>query len=168
MNKVRSYLLDELGDPDAPIGSPLWSLWLANEIRKTLYDNQQTGTRLCYLVDAFKKHAAWQELGFRTWEEFCAQKLQTDSKQVESQRTLPLFEQSTPTVAGCKLGRELGNCPLKDHCGSLYDVMRYLIPEWSIREYIKATMGHDPTVRAYLARLDAAVPGKQPLSATRG
>lgn len=83
--RERSYLMDELGDPDAPVGSRLWSLWLANEIRKTLYDNQQTGTRLRYLVDAFKKHAAWQELGYLTWEDFCAKKLQTEAERIETE-----------------------------------------------------------------------------------
>lgn len=83
--RERSYLLDELGDPDAPIGSRSWSLWLANEIRKTLYDNQQTGTRLRYLVDTFKEHTAWQELGFLTWEDFCAKKLKTEAEKIEKE-----------------------------------------------------------------------------------
>lgn len=83
--RERSITLDELGDPDAPIGSRPWSLWLANEIRKTLYDNQQTGTRLRYLVDTFKEHAGWQELGFLTWEEFCAKRLQTEAEKIESE-----------------------------------------------------------------------------------
>lgn len=86
--RERSYMMDELGDPDAPIGSRLWSLWLANEIRKTLYDNQQTGSRLRYLVDTFKEHAGWQELGYFTWEDFCAKRLQTEPEKVESEVTL--------------------------------------------------------------------------------
>lgn len=81
--RERSITLDELGDPDAPIGSRLWSLWLANEIRKTFYDNQQTGSRLRYLVDTFKEHAGWQELGFLTWEDFCAKRLQTEAEKIE-------------------------------------------------------------------------------------
>lgn len=83
--KERSVILDELGDPNAAIGSRSWSLWLANEIRKTLYDNQQTGTRLRYLVDTFKEHAGWQELGFLTWEEFCAKRLQTEADKLETE-----------------------------------------------------------------------------------
>lgn len=86
--KERSVILDELGDPNAPIGSRSWSLWLANEIRKTLYDNQQTGTRLRYLVDTFKEHAGWQELGFLTWEEFCAKRLQTEAERIENEVVL--------------------------------------------------------------------------------
>lgn len=88
MLRERSITLDELGDPDAPIGSRLWSLWLANEIRKTLYDNQQTGSRLRYLVDTFKEHAGWQELGFLTWEDFCAKRLQTEAEKIEAEVVL--------------------------------------------------------------------------------
>lgn len=86
--RERSVLMDELGDPDAPIGSRSWSLWLANEIRKTLYDNQQTGSRLRLLVDMFKEHAGWQELGYLTWEDFCAKKLQTDAEKIEAEVVL--------------------------------------------------------------------------------
>lgn len=81
--KFKERALDELGDPDAPIGSRPWSLWLANEIRKTLYDKQQFGTRLRYLVETFKQYAAWQELGFLTWEDFCAKRLQVEPEKIE-------------------------------------------------------------------------------------
>jgi putative DNA primase/helicase len=40
-------------------------------------------------------------------------------------------------VEGCKLGRELTDCPLKRvGCGSLYDALLYITPPWSIREYV--------------------------------
>ena len=109
--RERSYLMDELGDPDAPIGSRLWCLWLANEIRKTLYDNQQTGTRLRYLVDAFKEHAAWQELGFLTWEDFCARKLQTEAEKVESEVAI--------RAQDAKANPPNGHHPTSDNCKTL-------------------------------------------------
>ncbi len=72
----RSYLMDELGDPDAPIGSKLWCLYVSNEIRKTYYDKTQLGARLKNLVEAFTEQQGWQELGFLTWEKYCESRLQ--------------------------------------------------------------------------------------------
>lgn len=34
---------------------------------------------------AFKEHAAWQELGFLTWEDFCAKRLQVEPDKVETE-----------------------------------------------------------------------------------
>lgn len=59
---------------------------------------------------------------------------------------------------GCKLGRELGECPLRrSGCGSLYDVLRYLMPPGHVREYIRARLGEDQAAMAWLARLDLAL-----------
>jgi hypothetical protein len=77
--------LDELGDRNAPIGSRPWLLYVANEIRKTLYDKEQTGRRLESLIDAFKQHAGWQEFGYLTWEDFCEQRLHTEAEQIETE-----------------------------------------------------------------------------------
>jgi len=74
--KERTYLMDELGDPDAPIGSKLWCLYVSNEIRKTYYDKTQLGARLKNLVETFTEHQGWQELGFLTWEKYCEARLQ--------------------------------------------------------------------------------------------
>lgn len=83
--KERSYLLDELGDPGAPKGSRLWALWVGNEIRKALYDTTQSSSRLRSMVELFKEHAGWQELGCLTWEDFCEKRLQTDPERVETE-----------------------------------------------------------------------------------
>lgn len=173
---MRSRPLDELGDPDAPIGSRSWSLWLANEIRKTLYDNQQTGTRLRYLVDTFKEHAGWQELGFLTWEDFCAKRLQTESGKVEAQPQLPGFEKSTivdapetPAVEGCKLGHALGVCPLQRvGCGSYFEALMYVMPPWHVRIYIREALANDKEAQAWLRRLDDVVPGARPSPQKQG
>ena len=69
----RNYLLDELGDPNAPVGSRLWCLYMANEIRKDLYENTQAEQRLYYLVKSFKEKGAWEPLGFNSWQEFLPQ-----------------------------------------------------------------------------------------------
>lgn len=93
MTAERSFLLDELGDPAAPIGSKSWSLWVSNEIRKAVYDNEQSGTRLRRMVDLFKEHAGWQALGFFTWEQFCESKLQKQAQDVEVTITLRMATQ---------------------------------------------------------------------------
>lgn len=96
---VRSYLLDELGDPDAPVGSRSWCLYTANEIRKMLYDKQQLGARLHDYVSAFQERQGWQELGFLTWEDFCVKRLQVRADEVEQEaraRIAAIAEQARP------------------------------------------------------------------------
>ena len=83
--KERSYLMDELGDPDAPIGSKLWCLYVSNEIRKTYYDKTQLGARLKNLVETFTEHQGWQELGFLTWEKYCEARLQIAAEKLETE-----------------------------------------------------------------------------------
>ncbi len=62
-------------------------------------------------------------------------------------------------MQGCMLGHELGDCPAKRAgCHSHYEMLRYMMPPWAVREYIKGTMGNDPAVRQWLARLDAVLP----------
>ena len=83
--KERTYLMDELGDPDAPIGSKLWCLYVSNEIRKTYYDKTQLGARLKNLVETFTEHQGWQELGFLTWEKYCESRLQIAADKLETE-----------------------------------------------------------------------------------
>ena len=68
-----------------------------------------------------------------------------------------------PADDGCKLGRALGDCALRRAgCGSLYDVAMYLLPPWSVREYVRLTMADDPAALAWLARLERIGVSKQP------
>jgi hypothetical protein len=97
--KERSYLMDELGDPDAPIGSKLWCLYVSNEIRKTYYDKTQLGARLKNLVETFTEHQGWQELGFLTWEKFCESRLQIAAEKLETEarnRVVEIAENAKP------------------------------------------------------------------------
>ena len=99
MNAERDYLLDELGDGDAPIGSKSWALWLSNEIRKTYYDKQQTGERLRSLIETFKIQQAWQVFGFLTWEAYCEKRLQLAAQDLDAEardRVRRFAENATP------------------------------------------------------------------------
>lgn len=99
MNTERDYLLDELGDGDAPIGSKSWALWLSNEIRKTYYDKQQTGERLRSLIETFKIQQAWQVFGFLTWEAYCEKRLQLAAQDLDAEardRVKRFAENATP------------------------------------------------------------------------
>jgi hypothetical protein len=51
-------------------------------------DNQQTGSRLQDLIEVFKDHAGWQELGHLSWEDFCERRLQKSPTEVETEVTL--------------------------------------------------------------------------------
>lgn len=99
MNAERDYLLDELGDGDAPIGSKSWALWLSNEIRKTYYDKQQTGERLRGLIETFKTQQAWHVFGFLTWEAYCEKRLQLAAQDIDAEardRVKRFAENATP------------------------------------------------------------------------
>lgn len=112
MNAERDYLLDELGDGDAPIGSKSWALWLSNEIRKTYYDKQQTGERLRSLIETFKIQQAWQVFGFLTWEAYCEKRLQLAAQDLDAEarariadlanRTVPLSVNGTNRFDNCQ------------------------------------------------------------------
>lgn len=84
---ARTFALDDLGDPYAPIGTRPWALHISNEIRKTLYDKQQTGSRLSRLIDMFKEKGGYQELGFLTWEQFCESRLQITAEKLAVEAT---------------------------------------------------------------------------------
>lgn len=88
--KIDSRPLDDLGDPHAEPGSKPWAVWVANEIRKALYDNKQSGTRLQSLTQSFKQHEGYKPLGYRTWPDFCKRKLQTTPDEVEEETQLRL------------------------------------------------------------------------------
>jgi hypothetical protein len=61
-------------------------------------------------------------------------------------------------VEGCRLGRELGDCPLRrSGCATLYDVLRYLMPPGHVREHVRAGLCDDPAAMNWLARLDLAL-----------
>ena len=115
--KERSYLMDELGDPDAPIGSRLWCLYVSNEIRKTYYDKTQLGTRLKNLVETFTDHQGWQELGFLTWEQFCQAKLQVEADKLEAEargRVQAIAEDAKP-LAGKPINQHSAPYDYKGH-----------------------------------------------------
>ena len=95
---MRSYMLDELGDPDAPKGSRLWLLYVANEIRKTYYDAQQSGHRLDNYVKAFKEFNGWQEYGYLTWEQYRLDRLQAKADDVDREATRRTIEAATNAV----------------------------------------------------------------------
>ena len=88
--KIDSRPLDDLGDPHAEPGSKPWAVWVANEIRVTLYDKQQSGARLQSLTQSFKDHDGYKPLGYRTWPDFCKRKLQTTPDEVEEETQLRL------------------------------------------------------------------------------
>ena len=113
--KERTYLMDELGDPDAPIGSKLWCLYVSNEIRKTYYDKTQLGARLKNLVETFTEHQGWQELGFLTWEKYCESRLQIAADKLETEarnRVAEIAENAKPlagTAGGDKKSEQYKN-----------------------------------------------------------
>jgi hypothetical protein len=92
MNGTREYVMDELGDPDAPIGSKPWALWLSNEIRRVYYDKQRTGDRLRQLLETCKEHEVWQTFGYLTWDQYCKKRLQVQVDEIETEADKRLLD----------------------------------------------------------------------------
>jgi hypothetical protein len=65
------------------------------------------------------------------------------------------------TPVDCGLHRPLGECPLKrsGQCDSLYDVLQFLFPPFAVRALVREHLASDREAQAWLARLDAALPG---------
>jgi hypothetical protein len=137
--KERSYLMDELGDPDAPIGSKLWCLYVSNEIRKTYYDKTQLGARLKNLVETFTEHQGWQELGFLTWEKFCESRLQIAAEKLETEarnRVVEIAANARPIMTAAEIG-EMGknNTPNNNY--------NYGLTQGTSADYLTARIARD-------------------------
>jgi hypothetical protein len=64
--------------------------------------------------------------------------------------------QQNAEVEVCQLGRPLGDCSLKRvGCGSLYEVLRHVMPPASLLVDLRRRKGHLPIeVQSWLDRLD--------------
>lgn len=111
---TRSYTIDELGDPTAPIGSRPWSLWVANEIRKALDTDDHVEQTLRDLTTAFKEQQAWQELGCLSWEDFCAKYLHRPASRVDV--ALDATARTVAHAAQAKPNPDNGYHPTSDNC----------------------------------------------------
>lgn len=61
----------------------------------------------------------------------------------------------TPAPAVCELGRQLGNCALRQAgCGSLYDVLCTLYPPPALLVELRSRQDIDPDVARWLQRLE--------------
>lgn len=139
----RTFVMDELGDPDAPVGSRPWCLYVANQIRTTLYDAQQSGARLRNLVEAFKKNQGFQELGFLSWEDFCQKRLQSQAEELEA--TI------SKRIAAQEMAKQYENVPVNNNGGDRKSELYYnsdfpvpkVIERGTSSEYITRRIARD-------------------------
>lgn len=87
---VRISKLDQdLGDRDAPPGSPSWVKYF---IRRTKIASQELDSdvqRLQNLLTKLDNHLAWKTLGYLSFENFCITELQLDNQTLAAIRAAP-------------------------------------------------------------------------------
>jgi hypothetical protein len=68
--------------------------------------------------------------------------------------------QDSPQVnAGCMLGRELKDCPIKRAgCNSLYAALMHVMPPYHLRLLVRDQLAHDKAAQDWLRRLDDVLP----------
>jgi hypothetical protein len=81
---VRTTLLDETSDPDAPRGSRPWCRHYTN-LAKYARDNLQSNARgLGVLLMILEKEQAWKVLGYASHSLFCLKECNLTSEEVEA------------------------------------------------------------------------------------
>ncbi len=72
----------------------------------------------------------------------------------------PTQQDNPPTkIETCALGQPLGDCPARRAgCGSHLTMLKFMYPPLIVTSYIRATMNNADAL-AWLARLDAVLPG---------
>jgi hypothetical protein len=86
------------------------------------------------------------------------EKPSTDNNQLDTQEP-----------QGCMLGHELGNCPAgRAGCGNHLAMLNFMFPPLTVLIHVRETMSGDPSVRRWLANVDAVLPGRPTFSTRRG
>lgn len=72
-------------------------------------------------------------------------------------------QEGTQKVEPCGLLRPLGDCPARRAgCDSHLAMLKFMHPPLSVLSHVRETMGSDPTVKQWLANVDAVLPGQRP------
>lgn len=105
----RESSLDELGNPDAPVGSREWAVYFMRLAKSARNDLEEDAARLRRLLEKLESGEAWNALGLMSFDQLCAVELKLASSQVEAIKH---------SEAGQKLAQVLANAaPLAKHGG---------------------------------------------------
>jgi hypothetical protein len=80
VNRVRTTVVDEIGDPDAPPGSREWAMYVRADLQNSLKQCEFNHEHVQYTLAAMNKHKGYEKLSgsngkpFRTFEAFCVEK----------------------------------------------------------------------------------------------
>jgi hypothetical protein len=111
-----------LGDPYAPEGSRLWSIFMRDEIHRLLHQQETDHGSLQRCVDAFTRHEGWRTLQdpggrtFTTYSQFCKAKwphgLGRRAEEIDT-----LFKEGAAKRSGQALAADENVGPLFEHGG---------------------------------------------------
>jgi len=108
----RVSALDDLGDPDAPVGSESWARWFVGQARDQRKKLDDDVSRMQRLLGKLESGQAWKALGFLSFSVLCHTELE-------------LSETEAAAIKSAKRGRSLaavlaadpGTRPLEKHGG---------------------------------------------------
>lgn len=97
-------VLDDVGNPDAPVGSQPWAKWMVGQARLSRHDLQRDVQMLQLVIDKLERFEAWKALGFASFSLLCHAELQLDGdeiaaiKQAKPGRTLAQVLAADPEI----------------------------------------------------------------------
>ena len=106
----RVSVLDDIGDPDAPLGSIAWAKWMLGQAQLCRQDMQRQATGLQSIIKKLEKHEGWKALGFASLNLLCHATLDLDDEQVQAIR-----EARRGVTIGQVLARAKNVEPLAEH-----------------------------------------------------
>lgn len=81
--RTRSYVMDDLGDPNAEPGSKPWSVFVANEIHTALHDVEFNGVKLRDYIKLFQKYEGYRQWRYPSWGEYCVKRLHKRPEEID-------------------------------------------------------------------------------------
>ena len=83
---LRTSELDDVGDPDAPPGSPAWSRWFVLRAKKYRKDLESDAAALQELIEKLEKHEAWKALGLPSFGMLCQLEIELSAEELDRLR----------------------------------------------------------------------------------
>ena len=108
---LRTTTLDEVGDPDAPVGSRLWALSVLSEIRVALAKLDSDASHAGAMLKLADDHEAWVALDYPSRDMMCVKELNLNAddadrlKRAKRGQTIGELLKETPAAGDRKGGR---------------------------------------------------------------
>jgi hypothetical protein len=138
----RVSALDDVGNPDAPLGSEPWARWTVGQAKLRRQDLQRDVTGLQVILKKLREHAGWRPLGYPSLETLCSTELDLDGEEVNL-----VCGAAAGVSLGAVLAADAGVTPLADGPGNPTGANQH-----TVRNGANSTIPHGSTSARYLVR----------------